>query len=106
MIRKTGLYQENGFSEKGPRNYLIHESPYLKVINFNLKAGQTLPVHSHDIDGQLVITVFEGSGRFLGKEDTFFPAAVGDVLVSDISEPHGIQAETDMRVVVTIAPPI
>jgi hypothetical protein len=27
MIRKTGLYQENGFSEKGPRNYLIHESP-------------------------------------------------------------------------------
>ncbi len=106
MIRNTNLYEENGFSEKGPKNYLVHESPYMKVINFNLKAGQTLPVHSHDIEGQLVITVFEGKGRFLGKEDTFFAAAVGDVLVSDISEPHGIQAETDMRVVVTIAPPI
>jgi hypothetical protein len=27
-------------------------------------------------------------------------------LISDISEPHGIRATTDMRVLVTIAPPI
>jgi quercetin dioxygenase-like cupin family protein len=30
----------------------------------------------------------------------------GDVLISDISEPHGVRAVTDMRVMVTIAPPI
>jgi quercetin dioxygenase-like cupin family protein len=30
----------------------------------------------------------------------------GDVLISDISEPHGVRAETDMRVLVTIAPPL
>lgn len=28
------------------------------------------------------------------------------VLIFDISEPHGIRADTDMRVLVTIAPPI
>ena len=33
-------------------------------------------------------------------------ANLGDVLISDISEPHGIKAITDMRVLVTIAPPI
>ena len=106
MLKKIELYKENGFSDKGPQNYLAHESPYLKVINFNLKAGQKLPVHSHDMEGQLTITVFEGSGRFLDKDESALPATVGDVLISDISEPYGIQAETDMRVVVTIAPPI
>ncbi len=106
MLKKSELYKENGFSEKGPRNYVVHESPYMKVINFNFKAGQKLPVHFHDIEGQLAITVLEGSGRFLGKDEATFPAAVGDVLISDISEPHGIEAETDMRVVVAIAPPI
>lgn len=106
MLKKSELYKENNFSDKGPKNYLVHESPYMKVINFNFKAGQILPVHSHDIEGQLIITVFEGKGQFLGKDGNVLPAGVGDVLVSDISEPHGIKAETDMRVVVTIAPPI
>ena len=30
----------------------------------------------------------------------------GDILLSDICEPHGARAETDMRILVTIAPPI
>ena len=34
------------------------------------------------------------------------PANAGDVLVSEIAEPHGVKATTDMRVLVTIAPPI
>jgi hypothetical protein len=42
----------------------------------------------------------------LGKDETALPARSGDVLISDISEPHGVRAKTDMRVLVTIAPPI
>jgi quercetin dioxygenase-like cupin family protein len=34
------------------------------------------------------------------------PAKPGNVLISEISEPHGLRAKTDMRVLVTIAPPI
>ncbi len=106
MMQKHQLFQEAGFRDKGPNNYLVHDSPYFKMINFNFKAGQKLPLHSHDIEGQLSIAVLEGTGRFLGKDGAEMPAAPGNVLISDIAEPHGIAAETDMRVLVTIAPPI
>ena len=106
MLKKVELFQESGFNEKAMKKYLVHDSPYFKVINFNFKAGQELPVHSHDIDGQLSIVVLEGQGEFLGKDDSVFPATTGDVLISDISEPHGVRAISDLRVLVTIAPPI
>ena len=106
MLKKVEVYKDGTFNDKAMSKLLVHDSPYMKVINFNFKAGQTLPVHSHDIDGQLSIVVLEGSGQFLGKEESTIPALPGDVLISDIAEPHGIEAHTDMRVLVTIAPPI
>jgi len=106
MLKRVAVFEENGFSDKAMTNFLVHESPYLKIINFNFKAGQQLPVHAHDIDGQVSITVLEGRGEFIGAEGRRLPANPGDVLVADISEPHGIKAESDMRVLVAIAPPI
>ena len=106
MLKKVDLIAENDFKDRGPSNYLVHDSAYMKVINFNFKAGQELPIHSHEIDGQLTIAVLEGEGEFLGKDGVALPAAPGCVLISDISEPHGIRAASDMRVLVTIAPPI
>jgi len=88
------------------KRLLVHDSPYFKVLNFNFNAGQELPIHSHDIEGQLSIVVLEGTGLFLGKDERELPANPGDVLISDISEPHGIRATSKMRVLVTIAPPI
>ena len=106
MQKRIALFEENGFSEKAFKNFLVHDSAYFKIINFNFKAGQELPVHSHDIEGEVSIAVLDGKGEFLGKEDEKIPANPGDVLISDISEPHGIRAISDMRVLVTIAPPI
>ncbi len=106
MMKRIEVFEENGFSDKAMTNFLVHDSPYFKIINFNFKAGQELPVHSHDIDGQVSIAVLEGQGEFLGKDDSSLPANTGDVLVCDIAEPHGIRATQDMRVMVTIAPPI
>lgn len=71
-----------------------------------LEAGVTFPVHSHDLDGDLSIQVLEGQGRFLGDDGVEMDAQEGDILVSQIREPHGVRAETDMRILVTIAPPI
>jgi quercetin dioxygenase-like cupin family protein len=105
-MKKLNLYEESGFSEKAMKKFLVHDSPYFKILNFNFKAGQELPIHSHDIEGQLSITILEGEGEFLGAENATMPAKPGDVLVSDISEPHGIRATKDLRVLVTIAPPI
>ena len=105
-MKKTSIFEEAGFKEKAFNRFLVHDSPYFKIINFNFKAGQELPIHSHEIEGQVSILVLEGEGEFLASADESVPASRGDILVADISEPHGIRAKTDMRVLVTIAPPI
>ncbi len=93
-------------SGKMKRFFLVQDSEYFKIINFNLEAGVTFPVHSHDLDGDLSIQILEGTGFFLGEGDTEIPAKEGDILVSQIREPHGVRAETNLRILVTIAPPI
>ena len=95
----------NPFKDNAPAMTIVHESEFVKVINFNFKAGQGLPLHSHNIEGELVLTILEGTGEFLSK-DGKVPAKAGDVLVCPIAVPHGVGALTDMRVLVTIAPPI
>ncbi len=88
------------------RFFLVEDSPNFKIINFNLDEGVTFPVHSHDLDGELSIQVLEGEGFFLGENETELPAKKGDILISQIREPHGVRAGTKMRILVTIAPPI
>lgn len=105
-MKKMNFYEEGGFNEKALKSNLLHDSPYFKILSFNFRAGQELPIHSHDIEGQLSLLVLEGEGEFLGEGETALPAGPGDLLISDISEPHGVRAKSDMRVLVTIAPPI
>jgi quercetin dioxygenase-like cupin family protein len=106
LMKKVNVIEANDFSEKGMKKLLVHDSPYFKILNFNFKAGQELPVHAHDIEGQVSLLVLEGEGEFLGKDGAMMSAARGDVLISEIAEPHGIRARTDLRLLVTIAPPI
>ena len=106
IMKKADLTKTREFDPKHMKKFLIHDSPYFRIINFNLAAGVLFPVHSHDLDGQLSIQVIEGEGEFLGKDDAAMPAKTGDILISEIREPHGVRARTDMRIVVTIAPPI
>lgn len=105
-MKTFALDQSRIFAEGGIQKFLVHDSPFFKIINFNIKAGQTFPVHSHHVEGQLSIQVIEGSGEFLGENNAALPAKAGDILICDISEPHGARAVTDMRILVTIAPPI
>ena len=105
-MKKIEIFKENQLNDLHMSRYIVHDSPYFKILNFNFRAGQELPIHSHDIEGQLSIAVLEGEGEFLAKEGATLPAGPGDVLISDISEPHGVRAKSDLRVLVTIAPPI
>ena len=105
-MKKIELDTTRQFNPLGMQNFVVHDSEFFKIINFNISAGKIFPVHSHNLDGQLSILVIEGSGEFLGDGDMTIPAKTGDILISDIREPHGVKAETDMRIVVTIAPPI
>ena len=106
IMKQLNLYEENDFSDKAFKKLLVHDSPYFKILNFNFKAGQELPVHNHDIEGQLSLVIIEGEGEFLGQGGTTLPAKAGDVVISEIAEPHGLRAKTDLRLLVTIAPPI
>jgi quercetin dioxygenase-like cupin family protein len=105
-MKKINLYEANDFSDQAFKRLLVHDSPYFKILNFNFKAGQELPVHSHDVEGQLSLLILEGEGEFLGSDGVSLLAKAGDVLISDISEPHGLRAKTAIRLLVTIAPPI
>jgi quercetin dioxygenase-like cupin family protein len=106
MMKKIDLDPARNFHPEHMKKFLVHDSAYFRIINFNLGAGVVFPVHSHDLDGQLSILVIEGEGEFLGKDDAAIPAKTGDILISDIQEPHGVRAVTNMRIIVTIAPPI
>jgi len=105
-MKTFALADSREFSDKGFTRFQVHNSPYFKSLNFNLKAGQVFPVHSHDIEGELAIVVIEGEGDFLGADDAAIAAKTGDILLSAIAEPHGVRATTDMRILVFIAPPI
>jgi quercetin dioxygenase-like cupin family protein len=105
-MKTVNLYEANGFSEKAFKKFLVHDSPYFRIINFNFNPGQELPVHNHDLEGQLSLVVLEGEGLFLGADGATIPARAGDVCISDISEPHGLRAKTTLRLLVTIAPPL
>jgi quercetin dioxygenase-like cupin family protein len=104
-MNKINLYEAGEFSEQSFKRLLVHDSPFLKIINFNFKAGQEMPVHCHEIEGQVSLVILEGEGDFLGGAEPV-PSKKGDVLVCNIDEPHGLRAKTDLRLLVTIAPPI
>lgn len=104
-MKKINIFDDGPFKDTGYGMLWVHDSPNFRIVNFNFKAGQTLAVHSHEADGELSIVVLEGEGAFLGADNAATPAKAGDVLVCPIATPHGISATTDMRVLVTIAPP-
>ncbi|ADW16676.1 Cupin 2 conserved barrel domain protein [Desulfobulbus propionicus DSM 2032] len=105
-MRKIDLDGTREFNPLGMKAIVLHDSEYFKILNFNLKAGALFPIHSHDLDGQLSILVIEGEGLFLADNEVTMPAKTGGMLIAEIREPHGVKATTDMRIVVTIAPPI
>lgn len=104
-MQKINVYEAGEFSEQNFKRLLVHDSPYMKILNFNFKAGQEMPIHSHDLEGQVSMMILEGEGEFLGGAQPVH-GKKGDVLVCDIAEPHGLRAITDLRLLVTIAPPI
>ncbi|MCT4536245.1 cupin domain-containing protein [Halodesulfovibrio sp.] len=105
-MRKNSITESRSFNPSRMHVQLVHESEHVKVMNFNLKAGQEMPVHSHHLEGELVMVVLNGNGELLGEHGPLDAIKTGDVLICEIKEPHGVRASTDMSLVVTIAPPI
>ena len=107
MMELFTLNETEVYDDKKFKRFLLHDSPYFRILNFNLAAGQLFPVHKHPAEGQVSIHCVSGKGFFLGDGGKEIPAQAGDILVSEINEPHGVRAaeESPMRILVTIAPP-
>jgi len=99
------LEEYDKFEEEKHHLDLLHDSPSWRIINFNFEEGQELPVHSHEAENEVMILVLEGEGYFTGGEEEV-PAKEGSMLVSRVSQPHGVRARSRMRVLVAIAPPL
>ena len=67
FMKKINIYKESGFSDKAFRKLLVHDYPYFKILNFNFKEGQDLPVHSHEIEGNVSIAILEVGESFWVK---------------------------------------
>ena len=44
MLKRVEVFREGGFKDLTVNRFLVHDSPYMRVINFNFRAGQELPV--------------------------------------------------------------
>lgn len=104
-MKKFNCLEHSQVDPKKIKQFLVHDSPYFKIILFNFLAGQELTLHTHELDGQKSMQVLAGQGDFL-TADGSFPVTTGDIIILDIIEPHGLRARTDLRLLITIAPPI
>ncbi len=105
-MKTVNFLDQGKFNPKAMSRLLVHDSPYFRILNFNFEPGQELPIHSHELEGELSIQIVEGEGEFLGADNATLPARTGDVLICPIAEPHGLRATTRLRALVTIAPPL
>ena len=74
-MKKMELSKTREFDPRTMKKFLLHDSPWFRILNFNLPAGHVFPVHSHDTEGQLSILVIEGEGEFLAAGDAAIPAS-------------------------------
>lgn len=91
------------FSKDRPYRELLFDSPNLRVLNFNFEPGQELPVHSHPADSEVALLILEGEGVFTGGPEEI-PARPGILQIMPVTEPHGLKAQTRVRLLVFIAP--
>ncbi len=105
MAEKFNVDEIARFDDNKMTVKMTHDSEHFRQILFCFKAGQTLPVHSHDVESEIVMLILDGKGVVIENEDRI-EVRKGDVLIGKVRVPHGIQAETEMKVLVTITPPL
>ena len=103
-MKKVDLAQGRKFNPLHMHRNPVHDSENFRIINFNLAAGQVFPVHSHDTDGELSIVVIEGEGSSSGEGTPRSPRRRARSFLQIRSA--RVRATTDMRILVTIAPPL
>ncbi len=105
MAEHFNVDQIAKFSDSKMTVHITHDSVNFRQLLFCFKPGQDLPVHSHDVESEIVMAIMDGEGVVIeeGKE---IAVRKGDILIGQVRVPHGIKARTEMKVLVTITPPL
>ena len=82
-----------------PATAVVHDSPDVRLVIFRIEPNQQVPSHTNA--STVVLTVIEGTGLVTGAEGER-AATVGDVIVFEPREPHGMRA-SDARFIVLAA---
>jgi len=105
MAEKFNIDEAARFSDDKMTVKITHDSVNFRQLLFCFKGGQELPVHSHDVDSEIIMAIMDGEGVVI-EEGQEVPVKKGDILIGQVRIPHGIRAKTEMKVLVTITPPL
>jgi quercetin dioxygenase-like cupin family protein len=105
MAEKFNVHEIATFKEDKMTVKITHDSENFRQLLFCFKSGQDLPVHSHDVDSEIIMAIMDGEGTVI-EDDKEIAVKRGDVLIGKVRVPHGIRAGTEMKVLVTITPPL
>ena len=105
MAEKFNIDEAATFKDDKMTVKITHDSVNFRQLLFCFKAGQDLPVHSHEVDSEIIMAIMDGEGIVI-EADQEVPVKKGDILIGQVNIPHGIKAKTEMKVQVTITPPL
>jgi quercetin dioxygenase-like cupin family protein len=105
MAEKFNIDEIATFKDDKMTVKITHDSVNFRQLLFCFKAGQELPVHSHDVDSEIIMAIMDGEGIVI-EDGQDVEVRKGDILIGEVKIPHGIKARTEMKVLVTITPPL
>jgi quercetin dioxygenase-like cupin family protein len=101
-MTRANLLSEDHQEEGEFQVSFVYKSPHLKIFKFRFDPGQSLLVHSEEMQGKVSLFVLGGCGEFVGEGPLRYSIETGDIVVSELSEPNSLLATTDMSVLVTV----
>ena len=67
MLKRVEVFREGGFKDLTVNRFLVHDSPYMRVINFNFRAGQELPVTTMPLKASSPSWCWRAGGPFSAR---------------------------------------
>ncbi len=95
------ILEKVSFLPDKPRKELIFNSKNMRVVLFNIDAGQNVPLHVSE--SEVLMYLVDGKGSFTVGERTD-PVEKGSFVVCKENEPHGMKADLSMTVLAVISP--
>jgi quercetin dioxygenase-like cupin family protein len=85
-----------------PATTVLHDVPDARLLIFRIAPGQAVPPHTST--STVILTVLEGTGTVIGGAEER-AVSVGDVIIYEPNELHGMRAAHDTFVLLaTITP--